>query len=172
VGSEFYLPHWLSLFVMGMLCFQKHSKVIATAEFCLSLIAALGCALLALGTSVAVVGLGAALIIAFRPFTVWPLLFLGQISYSLYLMHVPIGGRIINLGARFAASQSERAVVLLVALSCSLLAGYLLYRLVEVPSQKWASRISYRADSADPSRSSWVNMLARTTFSRCGWPRQ
>jgi len=51
------------------------------------------------GPPFAVVGLATAAIIAFfnfdklmRPFT-----FLGTISYSLYLTHAPVGGRVVNL---------------------------------------------------------------------------
>ena len=50
--------------------------------------------------------------------------FLGGISYSLYLIHVPIGGRIINLGKRFGdGSLYELALIastMVVCVVCSL----------------------------------------------------
>lgn len=71
--------------------------------------------------------------------------FLGDISYSLYLVHVPVGGRVINLSLRHADSMPEKVVSLAIALAVSLGAAYLFYRLIELPSRKWASSIRYEA---------------------------
>ena len=40
------------------------------------------------------------------------LLFFGQISYSLFLLHVPIGGKVINLSLRFVHTTPGKLVVL------------------------------------------------------------
>ena len=64
------------------------------------------------------------------------LLFLGTISYSLYLIHVPVGGRIINLAKNFITSNNGSALVILVALMVTLIASYIFYRIVELPSLK------------------------------------
>jgi peptidoglycan/LPS O-acetylase OafA/YrhL len=52
---------------------------------------------------------------------------LGTISYSLYLLHVPVGGRVINLGLRFVASGSSGVFAVIgvgIALSIVLSAVY------------------------------------------------
>jgi peptidoglycan/LPS O-acetylase OafA/YrhL len=59
---------------------------------------------------------------------------MGLMSYSLYLMHVPLQGRVINLGSRFIPTHSLALLGLqilgwIVAISAS----YLFYRLVEQP---------------------------------------
>ena len=62
----------------------------------------------------------------------------GTMSYSLYLLHVPFQGRIINLGTRFIPQDSLGYLFLqvlgwVVAFSVS----YLFYRLVEKPLNDW-----------------------------------
>jgi peptidoglycan/LPS O-acetylase OafA/YrhL len=61
-------------------------------------------------------------------------MFLGSISYSLYLIHVPIGGRVVNLGKRLGEGPLYEFVIVALALSASLLAATLLHRFVEAPS--------------------------------------
>lgn len=63
---------------------------------------------------------------------------LGLVSYSLYLIHVPIGGRIVNLGRRFVDSELQVFILSVAALAVSLFAAAIMYRLVEGPSQALA----------------------------------
>jgi peptidoglycan/LPS O-acetylase OafA/YrhL len=74
---------------------------------------------------------------------------LGTISYSLYLVHVPIGGRIVNLGRRFADTPLEALTVSVLALIVSLVAAWAMWRLVERPaiaaSRRFAMLVSARA---------------------------
>lgn len=70
--------------------------------------------------------------------------FLGKISYSLYLIHVPIGGRVINLAVRVSDHPAFSFLAVLLALSVSIVSAYLFYRLIEEPSIRWAKNISYR----------------------------
>jgi peptidoglycan/LPS O-acetylase OafA/YrhL len=67
---------------------------------------------------------------------------LGLVSYSLYLIHVPVGGRIVNLGKRFVASEIEYLVLSLTALMVSLLISIAIFFIVERPSQRIARRVS------------------------------
>jgi peptidoglycan/LPS O-acetylase OafA/YrhL len=68
---------------------------------------------------------------------------LGAISYSLYLVHIPIGGRVINFGKRFLDSSSGHLLLSIAATVASIAAAYLLYRFVEKPAQSWASKVSF-----------------------------
>lgn len=68
---------------------------------------------------------------------------LGLVSYSLYLIHVPVGGRVVNLGKRFISSEVEYLVLSLTALGVSLLVSIVVFRLVERPAQRMARRISF-----------------------------
>lgn len=69
--------------------------------------------------------------------------FLGKISFSLYLLHVPIGGRIINLFGRFAHSELEAWAVILFALSISMGVAWLFFRCVDYPFQQFSKKIFY-----------------------------
>ncbi|RZK36070.1 MAG: acyltransferase, partial [Pedobacter sp.] len=59
---------------------------------------------------------------------------MGKISYSFYLIHVPIGGKIINFSINFFESIEARIAVIIVALFTSILVSYVFYRLIELPA--------------------------------------
>jgi peptidoglycan/LPS O-acetylase OafA/YrhL len=92
---------------------------------------------------IATLSIGAILGIAFlnniRNFK-W-LIFFGNISYSLYLLHVPIGGRVINLSKRFAFDYTGKLVVIFFAMLASVLAAWLFYVFIEKPSHKLSRKI-------------------------------
>lgn len=69
------------------------------------------------------------------------LLWLGSVSYSLYLLHVPLGGRVINLGARLEPTALNVALALLGAVAVSLLGAAIMHRWVEAPAQRWSRSI-------------------------------
>ena len=74
------------------------------------------------------------------------LLFLGNISYSLYLLHIPVGGRIVNLAKRFETNEVIKVLVVLVALGFSIFVAWIFYRLIEKPSHKWSKRIKLKLE--------------------------
>ena len=92
---------------------------------------------------ISVVGLATAAAIVWVRIPVWPpLRFLGIISYSLYLTHVPIGGRVINLGRRFIQGPWQELLLSVAALTVSLVCAWLFYRIVEVGSTRLSKRFS------------------------------
>jgi peptidoglycan/LPS O-acetylase OafA/YrhL len=101
------------------------------------------------GVTIAVVAVATALLLGFvRARVPLLLLFFGQVSYSLFLLHVPIGGRVINLSLRFVYTTPGKLLVLAGAFAVSIVAAWLLYRYVERPAQKWSSAIRYRKKQA------------------------
>ena len=145
VPSEQFIFHWLFLFMLGMAAFQMRVGLIRRGQFAWWVVI-LGCGAWSVGSGpIALTGVVTALALGiFETVPMRPLLFLGEISYSLYLLHVPIGGRIINLGQRFVQTTLEKGVVLAGALAASILGAWLLYRFVERPAQRWSSRIRYQ----------------------------
>ncbi len=71
------------------------------------------------------------------------LLWLGSISYSVYLLHVPLGGRVINLSLRAGDDAVVKVVALVSAVFLAILAAALLHRYVERPTQAIAAKIRY-----------------------------
>ena len=68
----------------------------------------------------------------------WPLARLGDISYSLYLLHLPVGFAVLGVLHRFDVPSS---LATLVAIAAAVLAADVSFRLVERPSQQAARRL-------------------------------
>ena len=66
-----------------------------------------------------------------------PLVFLGRISYPLYLVHVVLGFQVIRFGVQHGWSTADGVIAAGVV---SLVAATLLHYLVEVPGQRWSHR--------------------------------
>jgi peptidoglycan/LPS O-acetylase OafA/YrhL len=58
-------------------------------------------------------------------------LLLGAISYSLYVTHVPVGGRVVNLGMRFTGSEWSRLALSVTAMAVVLAFAWIFWKLVE-----------------------------------------
>jgi peptidoglycan/LPS O-acetylase OafA/YrhL len=63
-----------------------------------------------------------------------PLVFLGRISYPLYLLHVVVGFQVIRIGVERGWSTAEGVAA---AALVSLLAATLLHYLIEEPGERW-----------------------------------
>jgi peptidoglycan/LPS O-acetylase OafA/YrhL len=146
--ADVYLFHYSFLFMLGMATFHFRSGL-ANRRLFLALVAMMGVGTwLTLGRGYAAVGVGTALIIGFAEIRGRRALrFLGDISYSLYLLHAPIGMRIIALSMEHATSMAEKVAVLGAALAASIGAATLLHRWVEKPAQKWSSGIRFQRES-------------------------
>lgn len=67
---------------------------------------------------------------------------LGVISYSLYLLHIPVGYRVIDWGvAQLGAGNWNASLTALLAIAGSIVAAVGFYFLVERPAMHWARRI-------------------------------
>jgi len=128
---------YLPLFVAGILAFQSKAGLISPG----ALFAGLAATIIA--GPIAAVGIGTALTLRFVEVPASRVTRFGLISYSLYLLHVPVGGKIMNLGGRFAHSTPVLAALLATAVGASILAAAIFYRFVELPSQRISSSIRY-----------------------------
>lgn len=79
--------------------------------------------------------------------SVQPFRFFGDISYSLYLLHVPVGMFLNNVGANLGLPFT---VTLLVSVSASIGAAALSYRFLEKPFQSLARRVLRGHTPKDP----------------------
>ena len=78
--------------------------------------------------------------------TVQPFRWLGDISYSLYLLHMPVGFATLEV---LYELQVPNSLATLVAIATSLLAAWVSYLLVEKPSQR-AARLLIRSRRGTP----------------------
>lgn len=138
---------FLGLFALGAAAFQYRAGLIGRWQF-VALVAGLSVVNLAVlnpdeAVAGAMAGALTALLAAFaNPPRIPALGWLGAISYSLYLLHVPIGGRVLNVAGRLP--ETWHGPALGVALAVSIGAAYALYRLIELPAQRLSSQIGYR----------------------------
>jgi peptidoglycan/LPS O-acetylase OafA/YrhL len=66
------------------------------------------------------------------------LLFLGMVSYSLYLLHLSIGTAFVDYMALNFREDYHKPIVIISGYLVSVLAAYLFYRLIEMPSIRWS----------------------------------
>jgi peptidoglycan/LPS O-acetylase OafA/YrhL len=138
-----FLPPFIPLFLLGIAGMQYLCKLTARRELVLNVCA---CGLLAMytaGMKESCVGLAAlACILTFQSAPTW-LLALGNISYSLYLIHIPVGIRVESLASHFIPvrfSFLEPLLAVFVSVACA----WVFYRTIERPAKRWASKIKYR----------------------------
>lgn len=139
-----YIFVFIFLFFMGIALFQYKSKLIGRAEL-LILLPIFTCgSFLLLGTGPTLAGLAAVCGISFLSLRHSVFAFLGSISYSLYLIHPPVKRVIYTLGRSYATNGAVRIALPLVGLGAAIGAAYLLFILVERPSQRWSSSFKYK----------------------------
>jgi peptidoglycan/LPS O-acetylase OafA/YrhL len=70
--------------------------------------------------------------------------FLGNISYSLYLVHIPIGGRVINLTKQLTEDEFTRSIFVFVAMAVSIFASWVFFKLIEKPTMLLSKKLTYQ----------------------------
>ncbi|MFM7144241.1 MAG: acyltransferase family protein [Alphaproteobacteria bacterium] len=152
------LPFHVALFVMGMAVFRSSRGLSSAPESGLT-IGICFLAMRAVGAPrEATVGAATALLIlaaARRQIPGWPgetLEWLGAVSYSLYLTHVPIGGRVRSLSQPWFEDTSLRDLApCALALIASLAAAWAFRAVIEQPAHALARRVApLRDGKSDP----------------------
>ncbi|GAB3021477.1 hypothetical protein GCM10027185_18780 [Spirosoma pulveris] len=72
-----------------------------------------------------------------------PIMIIGEMSYSLYLIHFPIGVKFLNLMNRYVDS-SQKWVLFVPSLLTVLLFSWIFYKVIEKPFADISSKIKYR----------------------------
>jgi peptidoglycan/LPS O-acetylase OafA/YrhL len=142
VESLRYLPFFLVGFAA---CYLSTRRSAAIEALLLGLLA-LGAA--GAGSSMIQISVGGltALAILFLPSMDFKIgLFLGSISYSLYLLHFPVGVKILNFALPHVSRAWQPLLIPIDILVCVAVA-YGLFLLVEKPSSNWSQRIPISAD--------------------------
>ncbi len=132
------------LFCVGILLFQFHIGYLTKKHFGTFLLLALILIFVKFDKRYLVAALLPYFFITYFEFHDRVSKFLGNISYSLYLVHIPIGGRIINLCESFVQSEWIRSAFVFIALTASVIAAWLFYKFVEKPFMEISRRITYK----------------------------
>jgi len=139
------IGHYSIAFLLGILTFRVRAALVSARAFVLL---AMAWAVLLSLTSGAIIALTAyitALVIAFVPFRLRILTWLGSISYSLYLFHMLVVDRVLHVGLRAAQSGLPVFFVQLAAIAASIMVAWGASRLIEEPAKRMAARIKLTA---------------------------
>jgi len=147
IPSQKFFFHFFFLFFIGYIAFEYFSRSMPSGLFCCWFVVGLAGVFYTVGSEATLAAACAVFFILFIRLDNPILNFFGTISYSLYLLHIPIGGRLVNLSSRLDLGPLGQSFAVICALSLSILAAYMLYKLVEGPSQKLASSIKYSRHS-------------------------
>jgi peptidoglycan/LPS O-acetylase OafA/YrhL len=141
------VPHTLPIFLTGVFVFQQKIGLIGRGRM-LALIATMLWAMRGpTGWLVAGISVATSLVIAFVSFRHRLADLLGDVSYSVYLLHLPIGVSLIAwLSHLLPFSGSYLGVLDLGGMLASVATAALLYRWVERPSQEMSSRVRFVRD--------------------------
>jgi peptidoglycan/LPS O-acetylase OafA/YrhL len=131
------------LFVAGILMFQFRVGYISRQEFGLMLLVTLILIFVRFDKRYLIAALLPYFFIMYLDFNDKVSKFLGDISYSLYLVHIPIGGRMLNLTENFLHSETQRSLVVFVAILVSIFAAWIFFIVIEKPAINWSKKLVY-----------------------------
>lgn len=132
------------LFIVGILLFQFHIGYITKKQFGSFLLLALLLLYIKFDNRYLVAALLPYFFITYFEFHDKVSKFLGNISYSLYLVHIPVGGRLINLCENFVQNELVRSLFVFVALAVSIFASWIFFIIIERPFINYSKRITYK----------------------------
>ena len=145
------LLHWLPQFVLGVAAFARSHQRLSRVQLALVVVGGAGMTWVVSGGVAAVASLATVMVMVsgVEPGAVWrPWLWVGEHSYSIYLLHIPVGVRVLDLCRARPSWLPSPYLVLAAAMALVLIASWILYRCVELPSQRWSSAIRYRRPPA------------------------
>ena len=139
-----WLPHYLPCFGFGMLVFMQISGSLSHKALALWLVAYGGLVSACHSIWVGVACLATVLVIMRVSKGCSWLHWLGKISYSLYLVHEPVGSFLRRTILRsFSPWVETQWLAFICAIVGSLAVAWLFWRMIEVPSIRWASGVAF-----------------------------
>ncbi len=144
VPSVHVIFHSVPIFLIGIFVFQYKMGLSSAWRMLLSIAAMFALMKTPIGMPVAIVATVTGLLIAFATLENRWCNWLGEISYSLYLLHIPVGLNVMAFLSRLPYSGSYMVVVDLVCVAICLYTSWLFYCWIEGPSQRWSSAIKMK----------------------------
>jgi peptidoglycan/LPS O-acetylase OafA/YrhL len=142
--------HWSACFAIGVAIFL-HRQGLLGGVVCFAIVLAGGAVTMIVHGLIYAVPIVLTLAALYNPYAVpSPFIWLGRISYSLYLVHYLVGLRTFRLLARFAEGDWYYLLCYLLAMLASVLAAWVVFKLVEEPTMKYASSFRYRPAQMQP----------------------
>ena len=142
-----FLPHWLPVFLLGILVFLKFSERISDPEFYIVSAVAFGAICYNIEIASMLVCLFTyCMILMFTNFSNGVTRFFGNISYSIYLIHPLVGASLVNYFSHRVDTSTGKLLVVLIGVAATVLSSYIMYLLIERPSKKISSKIKWKKE--------------------------
>ncbi len=150
VLSYWAIPHdrlvfyYLPIFLIGVFVFQYRAEIIGKYEM-FGFVAVMVMAMARnTGYLAPLVGVPTGMLIAFSTFHSQRMDRLGDVSYSLYLIHLPIGVSLIGMMSHWIPYSSWFLGLLdAIGLAACVWAAWIMYQFIEKPSQEMSSAIKF-----------------------------
>lgn len=144
LGHEHIIFHIAPVFLIGIFVFQYRMGLSSVWRMLVSIAVIVAMIKEPIGVRVTSVALVTGLLIAFVTFENRAFNRLGELSYSLYLLHIPIGLRVIDFTSRLPWSGRYLVLLDVFAIAVCIAASAVFFRWIESPSQKWSSAIKIK----------------------------
>jgi peptidoglycan/LPS O-acetylase OafA/YrhL len=144
VTDDQFVTNYLLMFLSGIVYFLLRVKKINFVAYLTMAVAILILSYFKIGVEGIICPIISICFIQFvhKPFK--PLIFLGMISYSLYLIHTPFGtDGLINFLQNYIVSDSGRIWLMFGALPVIIFCAWVFYLIIEKPSLNMAKKIRY-----------------------------
>jgi peptidoglycan/LPS O-acetylase OafA/YrhL len=139
--SHVYFLHFTALFALGGWVWYVQSRELSRSIAAVGMLALSLCIAWTVGVPDALAGLATVLVIGYGKRAPRALVWLGAISYSVYLLHLLVALRVHNIGARFVDPQAMRHLIDWTAVVASVAVAWVFWRLVEVPALALSKRM-------------------------------
>ena len=143
-------------FIVGILLFQYLCKIISRTEYLILTAITLSLIYYKEGWILTSIPLATVLVIVYVNNVPYFLRYLGLISYSFYLIHSPVGGRILNFSENFVHSVFLRECIVFVSIFVCVIVSAFYYKFFEKAFKNISSSIKY--DKRNPvEKLSWTS---------------
>jgi hypothetical protein len=135
-------PYWSPLFGVGILYVALKTSIVSIKEFTIVLLLFLAVIAIQISIIDAFIGILVVLLVEFfggHKNSIGK--FLGKISYSLYLVHLPITYKITYELLKTTQNSFYSFCFILLGILLSILIALIFYKLVEEPAKKWAKNL-------------------------------
>lgn len=147
IGGKVFLLYWLPAFFIGIVLFLFKTDLIKRNEYIITTILLLVlCGFKYALPSLSYILIPVVLVLFYPNLKIKILDFLGKMSYSIYLIHPVIGASFINVLSHSVKSDIGKVLVIISGVLLTLISAYVMYRIVEKPSKKLSTSITYKKD--------------------------
>jgi len=141
-----WLFHWSPIFLAGILFAFYYCQRISSRSYIASQLVCFVIIYYKLGASNFIAALVPVVVLHLWPSYRTKLSnYFGEISYSLYLIHMITGGAVVNYLSHHANAPWHCFLIVCLGLAIAVISSHFFHRFIETPSQRLAQKITYKS---------------------------